>query len=440
MFGQAADDDFLNDLRGSGRVRTGGGGWAMILLILAGIGAFLAWAALFEIEEVTRATSRVVPSQQVQVVQSLEGGIVRRIDIREGDVVEAGQVLMQIDDTALSSQRGELLEQEAALLAEEARLRAEVSLDREPVFPDTLRERAPEAILAELDVLTSRFDQLDTEISVLEAQRDQRRAALAELLAERTKLETVIAPLREELELTENLVTSGAVPRIELLRLRSRLAELEGDLAVGFAQETNLAAAITEAENQIDVARASYVTAARTRLARLGVELAVVREALRAAEDRVTRTELRAPMRGTVNALNVTTAGQVVQPGAPLAEIVPVDDAIEIEVNVPPKDVAFIRPGDAASVKISAYDYLVYGALEGEVARIGADTIRDGEGREFFQLAIVTDRTDLGRGGESLPVTPGMTATVDIQTGRRTVLSYLIQPVLRVQSEALRER
>jgi membrane fusion protein, adhesin transport system len=438
MFGSASDD-FLNDFRRSGRVRTGGGGWWLILLILGGIGAFLAWAALFEIEEVTRATGRVVPSQQVQVVQSLEGGIVRRIDVRQGDVVEAGQVLMQIDDTALSSQRGELLRQEAALLAEEVRLRAEVAFDRAPAFPDALSARAPEAILAEMDVLTSRFDQLDREISVLEAQLDQRRGDLAELLAGRAKMETVIEPLREELALTEDLAASGAVPRIELLRLRSRIAELEGDLAVGRAQEPNLAAAIAEAETQIEVARAAYVTAARTRLARLGVELAVVQESLRAAEDRVTRTELRAPVRGTVNAMSVTTVGQVVQPGAALAEIVPEGDALEIEVNVPPGDVAFIRPGDAASVKISAYDYLVYGALDGEVARIGADTIRDSEGREFFQLTIVTDRTDLGRNGESLPVTSGMTATVDIQTGRRTVLSYLVQPVLRMRSEALRE-
>ncbi len=438
MFG-ATGDDFLNDLRRSGRVRTGSGGWGLILLILGGIGAFLVWAAFFEIEEVTRATGRVVPSQQVQVVQSLEGGIVRRIDVRQGDVVEAGQVLMQIDDTALSSQRGELLRQEAALLAEEVRLRAEVAFDRAPEFPQALRARAPEAVLAEMDVLTSRFDQLDRELSVLESKLDQRRGDLDELLAQRAKFETVIEPMREELALTENLVASGAVARIEVLRLRSRLAELEGSLAVGRAQEPNLIAAIGEAERQIGVARAAYVTAARTRLARLGVELAVVQESLRAAEDRVTRTELRAPVRGTVNALSVTTVGQVVQPGAALAQIVPEGDALEIEVNVPPKDVAFIRPGDAASVKISAYDYLVYGALDGEVARIGADTLRDAEGREFFQLTIVTDRTDLGREGESLPVTPGMTATVDIQTGRRTVLSYLVQPVLRMRSEALRE-
>jgi membrane fusion protein, adhesin transport system len=438
MFG-TADDDFLNDLRRSGRVRTGGGGWGLILLILGGLGAFLAWAAFFEIEEVTRATGRVVPSRQVQVVQSLEGGIVRRIDVRQGDVVEAGQVLMQIDDTTLSSQRGELLRQEAALLAEDVRLRAEVAFDRAPDFPEALRTRAPEAVLAEMDVLASRFDQLDREIAVLEAQLVQRRGDLDELLAERAKRETVIAPLREELALTEDLATSGAVPRIELLRLRSRLAEIEGDLAVGRAQEPNLVSAIGEAEAQIAVARAAYLTAARTRLARLGAELAVVQEALRAAEDRVTRTELRSPVRGAINALNVTTVGQVVQPGAPLAEIVPEDDALEIEVNVPPSDVAFIRPGDAASVKITAYDYLVYGALQGTVARIGADTLRDADGREFFRLTIVTDRTDLSREGESLPVTAGMTATVDIQTGRRTVLSYLIQPVLRMRSEALRE-
>ena len=170
------------------------------------------------------------------------------------------------------------------------------------------------------------------------------------------------------------------------------------------------------------------------------VELAIVEETLRSANDRVTRAQLKAPVRGTVNRINASTIGGVVQPGAPLVEIVPIDDRLLIEADLGPRDIAFVRPGERASVKISAYDYLVYGALEGEVVRIGADTLRGAEGESFFSVTIQTNRTNLGQDGESLPVTPGMQAIVDIQTGRRTVLSYLMSPIYRVGSEALREQ
>ena len=439
MFGLNVDEEFLNDPT-QARLRGGEGrSWTLLLLLLAGIAAFFVWAWHFEIEEVTRGTGRVVPSAQVQVVQSLEPGIVRRIDVAEGDVVEQGQVLMLVDDTAATSNRGELLEREAALLAEEVRLQAEVALDRSPEFPQALQERAPEAILAEMDVLASRFDQLDNELAVLRDKLAQKQAALGELRAQRRKQEEVRAPLAEEVALTEGLVQSGAVPQIDLLRLRARLAEIDGDLAVSRAQEPNLEAAMAEAENQIELARTGYILTARQRLARLGVELAVVQESLRAAEDRVTRTTLVAPVGGTVNAVHVRSVGAVIEPGAPLVEVVPLGDGLEIEVEILPRDVAFIQPGDTVSVKISAYDYLVYGALRGVVVRIGADTIRKPDGQEFFKLVVRTERDDLGQDGQSLPIRPGMTASVDIQTGRRSVLSYLLQPLLRMQSEALRE-
>ena len=440
MFGPRPEEEFLTDASRAARFATGRGDWLLLLAIVLGIGAFLLWASWFEIDEVTRGEGRVVPSRQMQIVQSLEPAIIRSIEVAEGDLVEPGQALLQIDDTAAAADRGELREREAALEAEEIRLRAEIVLDRQPVFPEDLTRRAPDAVLAEMEVLQARFAQLDGEIAVREERLSQKRAALQELLAQRTKQEAVAAPLREEVALSRDLAARGAVPRIELLRLESRLAELEGDIAVGRAQEANFRAAIREAEGEIDLARSGYLLTARQRLATLGVELAVVREALHAADERVGRTQLASPVRGIVNAVNVTTVGEVVEPGRPLVEIVPVDDSLQIEVNVLPRDVAFIRPGEKASVKITAYDYLVYGALEGEVVRIGADTTRDGEGREFFRVTIRTDRTDLGKDGQALPVTPGMRATVDIQTGRRTVLSYLMAPVLRIRSEAFRER
>ena len=440
MFGRKGSDDFVNDPSSGGDAGGDGRSWLFLLVILAGIAAFIVWARYFEIEEVTRGTGRVVSTLQVQVVQILEPGIVRSIDVREGDTVAAGQALMHVDDTAATSQRGELLEQEVALLAEEVRLQAEVAMNRTPEFPEVLKQRAPNAILAEMDVLESRFRQLDNELAVLDSKLSQKQAALDELLSLRAKLEQVIAPLAEEKVLTEQLVASGAVPRIELLRLQSRLAEMQGELAINRAQEPNLLAGIEQAKNEIAVARSGYVLTARQRLARLGVELAIVREGLRAAEDRVVRTQLRTPVAGVVNAVNVSTIGEVVEPGRPLVEIVPGDDKLHVEVEIAPKDVAFIQPGERASVKITAYDYLLYGALDGRVTRIGADTVQKPDGREFFRVTVEIDRADFGRDGQALPISPGMTATVDIQTGQRTVLSYLIEPLLRMRLEALRER
>lgn len=441
MFGPRTEEDFVNNAT-AGRPRSRGRGpWLLLLLIAGGISGFFAWAALHEIEEVTRGTGRVVPTRQLQVVQSLEGGIVSAIEVREGDIVREGDVLMRIDDTSAGAERGELREREAALLAEAARAGAEAMGSDSLSFPDGLAERAPGAVAAEREVFASRRAQLESELAVLRDKLAQRRSGLRELEATVVKLEAQIAPLGEEIGLTTGLVESGAVPRIELLRLQSRMAELEGELAVSRARLPGLRAAIAEAESQIRAARTGYVLTARERLAKINGDLSVLREALRAATERVSRTSLRAPVNGTVNTVHVTTIGAVVQPGGPLIEIVPRDDQLLIEARIRPRDVAFIRPGDAASVKITAYDYLVYGALDGTVQRIGADTVEDSEGTEFFRVMVRTEQSALEAGdGATLPISPGMVAQVDILTGRKTVLDYLLRPLRRAQSEALRER
>ncbi|MZR14637.1 HlyD family type I secretion periplasmic adaptor subunit [Maritimibacter sp. DP07] len=435
MFGPSVDEDFVNraGVRPQGEGR---GGTLLLAALVAGIAGFLWWAAVFEIEEVTRGQGRVVPSQQVQVIQSLEGGIVREILVDEGETVEPDAPLIRIDDTTAGARRGELLEQEAALLAERLRVRTEAEGGATLAFPESLTARAPEAVAAEREVFASRRSQLSSELDVLNDQLSQRRAELGEARAMIAKLEGQIAPLAEEVRLTRGYVDSGAITQIELLRLETRLAELEGELAVSRARLPRLEAAIAEAENQIETSRRAYVLTARERLARVQAELSVLRETLRAAQDRVTRTTLRAPVRGIVNTVNVATIGAVVGPGDPLIEIVPVDDHLLVEARITPQDVAFIRPGDPASVKITAFDYTVYGSLQGTVQRIGADTVTDADGNAFFQVTIRTDETALGGN----PISPGMVAQIDIQTGRKTVLDYLLNPFLRVGSEALRER
>ncbi len=440
MFGNRIDDDFANNIKGASAAIDSPGLWRLLMLVALGIGAFFAWAATHEIEETARALGRVIPSQQIQLVQSLEGGIVRALNVAEGDMVEVGDILIVIDDTRFGAERGELSERDAALRAELTRLQAEIAFADTIVFDGTLKARTPLIVEAERQLFFSRRDQLARETQVLDDQLTQRRSELAELLALRHRTREIIAPLTEESDMTEDMVIRNLVPKLELLRLKSRLAELNGDLSVSAASQVRLQASVREAENQIAAARSSYVLSARQRLAKLQQELAVIGEALRAADDRLARTQLRAPVRGTVNRLSVQTLGAVVQPGASLVEIVPADDSLLIEANLDPRDIAFVKLGEHASVKISAYDYVRYGALDGEVVRIGADTIQSADGTELFQVIIRTDRAWLGTEDAPLPITPGMVASVDIQTGEKTVLTYLSKPILRARSEALRER
>ncbi|MCR9125639.1 MAG: HlyD family type I secretion periplasmic adaptor subunit [Rhodobacteraceae bacterium] len=439
MFVRQVEEQYVNDVGAAGQSALYQSRWAPVMLIALITGAFLIWAAIYEVEEVTRGAGRVIPSSQLQVIQSLEGGLVSDIAVAEGDAVEAGQVLMQIDATGFAAQQGELQRQAAALLAERARLEAEVE-SRPLRFDPAFAAANPLASAAETEVYLSRRRQFEAEMEVLRDRLSQRESELAELNAQQEKRRQVIAPLSEERALIADLFAQDAVPRIELLRIESRLAELRGDLAVGTASRARLEAAIRQARSEIAQARSAYVLTARERLARLQVELAVVQETLKAADDRVLRTQLRSPVRGTVNRVMVTTKGAVVQPGAPVAEIVPLDDGLLIEANLLPSDVAFIKPGDKVAVKITAYDYLVYGALDGEVARLGADTITDPEGREFFKVVVRTARGYLGTADAPLPITPGMTASIDIQTGQKSIMDYLLKPIRRAGAEALRER
>lgn len=439
MFGARIEDQFLNDARAAGRA--GAGAWRVLAIIVVGLAAFVAWAAHFEIEEVTRGAGRVVPAQQLQVVQSPYDGIVSDILVAEGDTVAAGRELMRIDDTRAQSDLGELREREATLLASQARARAEAEGATELTFPDGLEARAPAVVAAERAVFQSRRRQLTAELAVLQAQRTRQEGALRETAARAEQLEAQIAPLTEELEIATELSNRAAVSRVEVLRLRRDLADIVGELAVTRARFPIVQAAILEAETQIDSARSAFVLSALERGAEVGSELSVLREAIRAASDTVTRTALRAPVDGTVNRVTISTIGAVIQAGTPVVEIVPRDDTLLIEASIQPRDIAFIRPGQPASVKITAYDFVVYGALDGVVDRIGADAVEGPDGRSAFQAVIRTDTMTLtAPDGTALPISPGMVAQVDIQTGRKTVLDYLLRPFRRAQAEALRER
>lgn len=440
MFGHSIEDEFINKISAADATVRSRSAWPVIMAVIIGLAALGVWATIFEIEEVTSGTGRVIPSSQVQVVQSLEGGLLRELAVAEGDTVEEGTVLAQIDDTSFSSQLGELQQQESGYLAEQYRLQSEADYQDDLQFPEDLKKLNPQAVAAETALFLSRRSQLSKELEVLHNRLSQREAELRETDANTKKLEEMIQPLTREVEISRGLFRRGVVPEIEFLQLQSELAEVRGDLEVGAAGRPRIEASILEAKNQIAASKSAYVLTARERLAKLQIELAVVQETIKAASDRVTRTQVKAPVRGIVNKINLTTIGAVLRPGDELLEIVPVDDSLLIEADIRPQDVAFIKPNEPASVKITAYDYLVYGSLNGEVIRIGADTEENREGEEFFKVVVRTDKNFLGNDDNPLAITPGMVASVDIKTGKKTVMTYLLKPILRAQSEALRER
>ncbi len=434
------DFAFANDARAAMESTRGDGAWLPLLVIACLMVAGVVWASLAVVEEVTSGQGRVVPSSQIQVVQTLEGGIVRSIDVQEGDIVEPGQVLIVVDDTSLASKLGELRSRKRALQAEEVRLTAEANGEATLEFSDELRRAAPRAVAAQQQAFRARRAKLANEREILRQQILQREQELRELEARQAKLAATLAPLERELQLTRNLARRNVVPEVDLLRLERQYADAVGEQAVVEAALPRARAAIAESQTRVGAVESVFQAEARERLARVIADLGVLEESEVAAADLVRRTELRAPVRGIVNKINVSSIGAVVQPAVDIVEIVPLDDTLLIEARIRPQDVAFIRPDQEASVKLTAYDYTVYGDLAGRVERISADTSLDERGDAYYRVMVRTGEAGLVHNGRTLEIIPGMVASVDIQTGRKTVLDYVMKPVLKVRDEALRER
>lgn len=432
--------EFANDVRVALAQRAPKGAWVLmfsILLILV-IGFF--WARWAIVEEITKGQGKVIPSSQIQVVQVLERGVVREILVNEGDLVEKDRVLMRIDDTRFASKLGELEQRRRALQTEIARLTAEAQHLSSFAAGIELAKAAPKAVRAQVLAFRARRAKLIQDLAVREQQLIQKTQEKREFEARAGKLAASLELFERELTLTEKMRQNGSLPEIEFIRLKRQVVTQRGELAIVNAALPRADAAIRETRSQIEAIKADYRSNARERLASARSELAIADESLKAARQRVDGAALKAPVRGIVNKLNVTTIGAVVQPGQDIIQIVPQDDKLFIETRIRPQDVAFIQPKQAASVKLSAYDYLIYGALDGKVERISADTIADERGENFYRVIVRTNKTYIENKGEKLPIIPGMVASVDILTGKRTVLDYLLKPIRRVRHEALRER
>ncbi len=417
----------------------------LLFAITALVVAVVAWAAWAELEQVARGIGKVIPSRKVQVVQHLEGGILADILVSEGDLVETGQVLMRIDDPRAAADYREKRARYLAVLAAIARLRAE--LDEVPLtFPPEVERDAAAVVASERALFESRRAERESRLAVLRLQVDQRRAEL-EALERRIALERKsLGLLREELALSERLARQRIVPRAELLRLRRQVNDLSTQIARLELDVPRARLALEEAEQRLASARSEFRARALKELAALESERARLEPVVAAGEERVRRTEIRSPVRGIVKKLHLTTIGGVIQPAQKLAEIVPLDDTLLVEAYLRPRDIAFIHPGQRARVRITAYDYARYGALEGTVEYISADTITlrpeemGGKGGSFYVVRVRTRGQLRDERGEPLAIIPGMTAEVDIETGRTTVLAYLLGPVMAARERALRER
>lgn len=414
--------------------------WAASAMVFAAAGFVLVfglWASIAEIDQVVSGGGRVIPSGQIRVVQNLEGGIVREILVRDGDVVEEGQVLLRLDPTqAQASFRGDRAEY-LGLIASRARLQAQAQ-GGQPDFPPEVAREAPHLITSEQALLRGRRAELDSSVDILERQVQQRREELRELESRARSLADTVSLVEQELAITEPNVAAGITSRVELLRLQREATEARGELRETGIAVTRARSAISEAQRRVVERRETFAAEALTELSAIEIQLSSRQEGLVALEDRVTRREVRAPVAGVVNALAVNTIGEVVQPGQKLAEVVPAAETLLIEARIRPEDIAFLYGGQSASVKITAYDFAIYGDLEGEVESIGADAVTPETGDSYYRVRVRTSDSFFDDNARALPILPGMTAVVDIRTGSTTVLKALLNPVLRVQERALR--
>ncbi|ABF54464.1 HlyD family type I secretion periplasmic adaptor subunit [Sphingopyxis alaskensis] len=404
------------------------------IMVAAAVGLvlFLLWASIARVDEISRGQGRVIPSSRVQIIQSAEPSTIREILVRSGQTVEKGQLLVRLDNTTSQSELGQLETENERLAQRAARLAGEGGSGA----GCTGDSCGDEARLAEV-----RRSALQSQLAALSASVEQRRRDLGEAQATASALESSLRLAREQVAMLEPLAARGVVPQTELLTAQREVVDIQGRLAAARQAMSRSQAAIREASAEVSRARFDFQQEALNERSQLTTKMAVNEETIRGAEGRLARSEIRSPARGVVNDLLVNTLGGFVNAGEQIMQIVPLGDKLLIETRVTPRDIAFIKVGDPANVKVTAYDFSIYGGLKGKVVRVSPDSIYDEVEREaYFTVVVETTNSFLVSNGRRLPITPGMLCDVEILTGKKSVLSYLLKPVLKVSGTALTER
>ena len=402
-----------------------------LIIVASAIGfvVFLLWAMFTSVDEMTTGQGRVIPSSKVQLIQSAEPATIQELLVRSGQRVAKGQLLARLDDTQSSSELGQIQADNESLQQRAARLQAEGTGVSTTVGGD-------EATLSAV-----RRQALSSRVAAVRSSAEQRRREVAEANATINSLQGSLAIAQKQVSMLEPLAAKNIVPQTDLMTARREVIDLQGRIAAAREQANRAQAAVSEALSQASEAQFSFQQEALNERSQVQQKIAINEESLRGARGRLGRSELRSPVEGVVNDVQVTTIGGFVQAGQKVMEVVPVGERLLVETRVKPSDIAFIKVGDRAVVKITAYDFSIYGGLQGRVVQVSADSIYDEATKEaFFNVIVETDRSYLQSGGRQLPITPGMMTDTQIITGRKSILSYLLSPVLKARGEALRER
>lgn len=417
-------------------------GHSLLFLTLAFFLAAGWWAYITMLDEVTRGEGKIVPSSKIQIIQNLEGGILSEVLITEGQMVEQGQVLLKIDDTRFASSFRETQLKYYELLARSVRLKAE-SDGVKFIAPQEVMEQQPQLAANEKALYQSRQFALQSSISVLKQQQAQRNQELVERRARQIQLKKSYQLSDKELQMSEPLVSAGVMSEVEILRLKRTVNDLYGEMEANHLAIPRIESSLKEVKQKVSQQYAQFKTEAAIQFSEVNAELARTKETIFSLKDRVTRTQVKSPVKGTIKQLKINTVGGIIQPGMDLVEIVPIEDNLLIEAKIRPSDIAFLRPGQEAIVKLTAYDFSIYGGLPAKLERISADTIKgeeDDKDESFYLIYLRTNKNYIDSSKGNLEIIPGMTTSVDILTGKKSILDYLLKPILKAKNEALRER
>ncbi len=398
----------------------------------------LVWAGLAEIDQSARGIGQVVPSQRVQLIQNLEGGIIQEVPVREGQIIEKDDIVMRIENESAGSQYREaivrILEHEASI----ARLEALIN-ETEIIYPPSVLA-VPELVKRQNALLRTSKTQRDAELDVLSLQVEARRRELTEKEEAKKQALTSLSLIEKQRDLALPALKAKAYSEIQFLDIEQRLQDTKASLAQLEHSIPRVQAEVQESEERLRLRKAELESEYQEELNKIQLQLLSLKELSVAGDDKVRRTEMRSPVRGIIKAIYASTVGGVVAPGATVMEIVPLDDSLIIEARFNPADIAFLYPGQKATVRLTAYDFSIYGGLEASVETISADTLQNQQGDTFYKVKVRTNDAHLSHGGENLPIIAGMMAEVDILTGKKTILGYLLKPLLKAQQRAFRER
>ncbi|MDH5189195.1 MAG: HlyD family type I secretion periplasmic adaptor subunit [Rhodospirillaceae bacterium] len=406
----------------------------MVLLALS-----FMWANFAKLDEVASSPGEVVPMGKVKVIQHLEGGIIQDIFVAEGDIVREGQPLLQLDLGSGGANIEELQVRLDGEILARARLEAEAK-GTDPIFPPDIASRIPEQANAQRQAFDARRRQMDSGLSVLKRQVTQRELEVQELQAKLTAARNNLKSAEERFKISTDLLKDGLTSRVDHLQLGAEVETLQGELKSIQAGIPRARAAVSEANSRLEEETNRFRSEAQNELSTTEQTISRIRELLNRANEQGVRSEVKSPIDGVVTNMNFTAVGNVVKPGDPIMAIVPTGEKLVIESRLRPTDRGYVAEGQKALVKISTYDFARYGGLDGLVVLVAPDSSTDENGLPYFRVVVETDKAWLGMNEGELPIMPGMEATVDIHTGQKTVMDYLVKPVLKLRHEAFRER